>query len=182
MQALFYMDVRQESLGVCLPLFCRTHPPSSKSMPLFLKLVSGVVHVRSEIDGVIERFSSHWKVSRMSGVDRNVLRIAVFEMLCCQDIPVKVSINEAIDIGKRFGTEESGAFINGILDSIHSAMGRQEVRIDTVIPDPVVPHGIELAVDDHEPASSPPRPAPLLTVGGKGGVVRRRKLGTPDSP
>ncbi|MBI9084741.1 MAG: transcription antitermination factor NusB [Desulfobacterales bacterium] len=182
MQALFYMDVRQESLGECLPLFCRTHPPSGKSMPLFLKLVSGVVHVRSEIDAVIERFSSNWKVSRMSGVDRNILRIAVFEMLCCEDIPVKVSINEAIDIGKRFGTEESGAFINGILDSIHSAVGRQEVRIDAVIPEPEVPDGIELAADDDK-TDKPPRPAPLLPVGEKkGGVVRRRKLGTPNSP
>ena len=63
----------------------------------------------------------------MSGVDRNILRIAVFEMLYCQDIPAKVAINEAIDIGKKFGTSESGAFINGILDSIHMALARQEI-------------------------------------------------------
>jgi N utilization substance protein B len=54
----------------------------------------------------------------MSYVDRNILRIAVYEILFCDDIPFKVTINEAIDIGKKFGTEESGAFINGILDSI----------------------------------------------------------------
>ena len=57
----------------------------------------------------------------MSYVDRNVLRIAVYELICCRDIPPKVSINEAIDIAKRYGTEESGAFINGIIDSIRLA-------------------------------------------------------------
>jgi N utilization substance protein B len=63
----------------------------------------------------------------MSCVDRNVLRIAVFELLFCADIPPKVSINEAIDVGKRFGTEESGAFINGILDSIRLAIRDNKV-------------------------------------------------------
>ena len=61
----------------------------------------------------------------MSGVDRNVLRVAVYEMLFCDDIPPKVSINEAIDVGKKYGSEESGAFINGILDSIHLALKKQ---------------------------------------------------------
>ena len=63
----------------------------------------------------------------MSCVDRNVLRIAVFELLFCTDIPPKVSINEAIDVGKRYGTEESGAFINGILDSIRMAIKENKV-------------------------------------------------------
>jgi len=67
---------------------------------------------------LIERFSRNWRLSRMSCVDRNIMRIAVYEMLFCSDIPAKVSINEAIDIGKKYGTEESGAFINGILDSV----------------------------------------------------------------
>ena len=58
----------------------------------------------------------------MSCVDRNVMRIAVYEMIYCDDIPPKVSINEAVDIGKKFGTQESGAFINGIMDSIRGAL------------------------------------------------------------
>ena len=65
----------------------------------------------------------------MSCVDRNVMRIAVFEMLFCSDIPPKVSINEAIDIGKKFGTEDSGAFINGIVDSIRIAIEKGEEKI-----------------------------------------------------
>ena len=65
----------------------------------------------------------------MSCVDRNVMRIAVFEMLFCSDIPSKVSINEAIDIGKKFGTEDSGAFINGIVDSIRIAIENGEIQV-----------------------------------------------------
>ena len=65
----------------------------------------------------------------MACVDRNIMRIAVYELLYCQDIPSKVSINEAIDVGKKFGTEESGAFINGILDSIRIALEKKEINI-----------------------------------------------------
>jgi transcription antitermination protein NusB len=175
MQALFYMDMREAGVQECLALFCRSHPPGKKAMPLFLKLVNGVVCARDQIDAVIESVSSHWKVNRMSGVDRNVLRIAAFEMLCCEDIPAKVSINEAIDIGKRFGTDESGAFINGILDSIRSAAGKNEVRIDVDIPEPVMPAaGGEAQAEAGRRAPAVPLVAP---VRGRRGVVRRRKLG-----
>lgn len=81
-------------------------------------LMEGVTHNVREIDQLIESHSTHWKVSRMAAVDRNILRIAVFELLYCEDIPPSVSINEAIEIGKKFGTEESGSFINGVLDHI----------------------------------------------------------------
>ena len=64
----------------------------------------------------------------MSCVDRNAMRIAVYEMLFCSDIPIKVSINEAIDVGKKYGTEESGGFINGILDSIRLALEKGEIE------------------------------------------------------
>ncbi|MDY6952796.1 MAG: transcription antitermination factor NusB, partial [Thermodesulfobacteriota bacterium] len=82
------------------------------------RLVEGVKVCQDEIDRLIERYSDNWKITRMSGVDRNLLRLAVYELLYCEDIPPRVSINEAIDIGKKFGTEHSSAFINGILDSI----------------------------------------------------------------
>jgi N utilization substance protein B len=82
------------------------------------QLVEGVSHNVREIDRLIESHSTHWKISRMAIVDRNILRMAVFELLYCKDIPPSVSINEAIEIGKRYGTEESGAFINGVLDHI----------------------------------------------------------------
>jgi transcription antitermination protein NusB len=128
-QALFFMDMNDRFAEEKLSLFCENFLPSSPIRPFFLNLVRGVSSARVEIDALIERFSNNWKISRMSGVDRNIMRVAVFEMLCCKDIPAKVSINEAIDLGKKFGTEESGAFVNGILDSIRLAMETEVLSI-----------------------------------------------------
>lgn len=130
MQALFYMDMIHSDSEEKLELFCKSHTPPEKAFPFFLKLVKGVLHSCAEIDSIVERFSSNWKISRMVGVDRTIIRIAVYEMLYCLDIPAKVSINEAIEIGKKFGTEESGAFINGILDSIHLAFEKKDITIE----------------------------------------------------
>jgi len=129
MQALFCMDMLHNSSEEVLTLYCRHFPPSQKAQPFFIDLVTGVVETRGEIDRMIERFSNNWKISRMSCVDRNIMRIAVYELLFCRDIPPKVSINEAIDIGKKYGTEESGSFINGILDSIRIALERAGVDV-----------------------------------------------------
>ena len=122
MQALFYMDMRNNVSVEMLEHFCGNFSPSKKTKPFFLKLVSGVIETKGELDALIERFSTNWNISRMSCVDRNVMRIAIFELIYRDDIPPKVSINEAVDIGKKFGTEESGAFINGIMDSIRGEL------------------------------------------------------------
>ena len=81
-------------------------------------LVRGVTEHREEIDRIIQEHSANWRMDRMARVDRNVLRIATFELMHRQDVPHKVAINEAIEVAKRFGTEESGAFINGLLDKV----------------------------------------------------------------
>ncbi|MEW6671563.1 MAG: transcription antitermination factor NusB [Thermodesulfobacteriota bacterium] len=132
MQALFYMDMRQKSSPEMLELYCQYFVPSPKNVPFFMELVRGVMDHKPQIDSIIERFSNNWKLSRMSCVDRNIMRIAVYEMLFCRDIPPKVSINEAIDVGKKFGTEESGAFINGILDSIRAALDNNAVDVNQI--------------------------------------------------
>ena len=118
MQALFYKDMSCCSSNDCIELFPRHFNVSKNEHPFFERIIKGLEQFGSEIDSVIKQFSSNWKISRMSCVDRNIVRIATYELLYCDDIPAKVSINEAVDIGKKFGTEESGAFINGILDSI----------------------------------------------------------------
>jgi N utilization substance protein B len=127
MQALFYMDMRNDVSVEMLERFCGNFCPSQKIQPFFLKLVNGVLGAKGELDALIERFSQNWDINRMSGVDRNVMRIAAFELIYCDDIPPKVSINEAVDVGKKFGTEESGAFINGILDSIRSDLEKKGI-------------------------------------------------------
>ena len=129
MQALFYMDMNPiDSEETNLERFCTNFTLSKKARPFFLKLVNGVLQTKSELDSIIEKFSDHWKIGRMACVDRNIIRIAVYELLYCRDIPSKVSINEAVDIGKKFGTEESGSFINGILDSIRMALEESEIN------------------------------------------------------
>ena len=117
-QALFYMDMRKNRSEEMLNLFVDHFIGSEKPPPFFEEIVRGVMNMGDEIDLIIKRFSSKWKLSRMPCVDRNILRLAVYEILYCDDVPAKVSINEAIDIGKKFGADDSGSFINGILDSI----------------------------------------------------------------
>jgi N utilization substance protein B len=129
MQALFYMDANPDPSPQLLERFCENFSLPKRTQPFFMKLVKGVLKNKPQIDTLIERFSKNWRMQRMACVDRNVMRIAVFEMLFCSDIPPKVSINEAIDIGKKFGTEDSGAFINGIVDSIRIAIEKGEVQV-----------------------------------------------------
>jgi N utilization substance protein B len=130
LQALFFVDMCRYDAQDALRLFCVHFNPSEPILSFFSQLTNGVVQNRGAIDRIIERFSKHWKLSRMSCVDRNILRVAIFEMLSCPDIPTKVSINEAIEIGKKFGTEDSGAFINGILDSIRITMETEHLLLE----------------------------------------------------
>ncbi len=118
LQALFYMDAQRCASPEMIDSYCQCFLEGKRKPAFFETLVTGVLEAKAELDATIEQYSDNWRLSRMAGVDRNILRIAVYELLYCEDIPVKVSINEAIDIGKKFGTDESGSFINGILDSI----------------------------------------------------------------
>ena len=97
MQALFYMDMLNDDSNQGMETFFDHFHPSEKAIPFSRTLVTGVKRSQRLIDATIERFSSNWKIHRMPHVDRNILRIAVFEMMNCEDIPLKVSINEAID-------------------------------------------------------------------------------------
>ncbi|MFH2044545.1 MAG: transcription antitermination factor NusB [Pseudomonadota bacterium] len=131
MQVLFFMDKCHDNSEEVLENFRDNFNPSEDILPFFYRLVRGVISSGSEIDTIIEQFSSNWKISRMSCVDRNIMRIAVFELVWCNDIPFKVSINEAIDVGKKYGTNESGPFINGILDSIRNAVETEIIKPKT---------------------------------------------------
>jgi N utilization substance protein B len=88
------------------------------------ELVEGVQAHREEIDALIEKHSHNWRLDRMSRIDRNVLRLGIFELKYRPDIPRKVTINEAVELGKNFGTEESSAFVNGLLDRVAVALGK----------------------------------------------------------
>ena len=127
LQALFSMDMNRDFSKEMLERFCGHFQPAVSIGPFFMQLVTGVLQLMPRIDPLIEQHSKHWKIDRMSCVDRNIIRMAVYEILGCDDIPPKVSINEAIDIAKKYGTEDSGAFINGIIDSIRIAFENGEI-------------------------------------------------------
>ena len=102
-------------------------PPTAGESALRLfadPLIRGTLEHQNELDAVIKKYAKNWDLHRMAVVDRNVLRLAIYEMLHREDIPPVVSINEAVDIAKKFSTEDSGKFVNGILDKVKGDLMR----------------------------------------------------------
>jgi len=103
-----------------------SHFQPREGLPAYLEeLAMGAGSHLEELDALIVRYSEHWRLERMTAVDRNVLRLAAYELLYQPDIPPKVVINEAVELAKRYGSENSGAFVNGLLDRIRQALGRE---------------------------------------------------------
>jgi N utilization substance protein B len=117
-QVLYQVDVVQLDTGEALRLFCEHFEAPESIRDFALQLINGVHQNLEVIDTLLRQFSEHWRLERMPAVDRNILRLAVYELVYRPDIPDKVTINEAVDLGKKYGAEDSGSFINGILDSI----------------------------------------------------------------
>jgi N utilization substance protein B len=117
-QVLYQIDMVHIDAGEAVRLFCEHFQAPESIRDFAVELINGVDQNREVIDTLLRRFSEHWRLERMPAVDRNILRLAVYELVYRPDIPAKVSINEAVDLGKRYGAEDSGSFINGILDSI----------------------------------------------------------------
>lgn len=102
--------------------------PESGEVEFAQRLVHGISSRMDEIDALIEGSSTNWRLKRMPVVDRNILRMAAFELLACEDIPATVSCNEAVELAKRYGTAESRAFVNGIVDRVGRQLGRLPER------------------------------------------------------
>jgi N utilization substance protein B len=130
LQILYQVDIRRSGHGPIIEEFWKTHePPPTNEVKVFAnELASGTVEHLDEIDPLITSFADNWDLKRMAVIDRNILRLGVFELLHRDDVPPKVCINEAIELAKRFGDAESSKFINGILDAIHKkrAHARQD--------------------------------------------------------
>lgn len=118
LQFLYQVDLRGGEHLAEAEDFIRGEETDSEARAFALRLVEGTWEGRESIDRVIQEVAQNWDIARMAVVDRNVLRVATYELISCHDIPPKVAINEAIELGKRFSTQNSGAFINGILDKI----------------------------------------------------------------
>jgi N utilization substance protein B len=125
LQFLFQLDIRKEKPSVTLfKRFWSEHEPDEEVRAFAEEIVKGTYKHLGKINDQIHACAKNWSLDRMSTVDRNVLRMAVYEILFRMDIPTSVTINEAIELAKKFGTEESGAFVNGILDSVARVTGK----------------------------------------------------------
>jgi transcription antitermination protein NusB len=128
LQALYQLEMAPgaaaEALASAWAASAEEGKPDPDAVSFARELVEGVQQHQAEIDQLIEKHSHNWRLDRMSRIDRNVLRLGVFELKYRPDIPKKVSINEAVELGKNFGTEESSAFINGLLDRVAVALGK----------------------------------------------------------
>ena len=108
-----------------MELFLSHFEGSAEAKEFARRLVSGVVSQAVEIDRLIQKCTEHWRLLRMAKVDLVILRVATYELVFCPDIPLNVSLDEAIEIGKRFGTDDSPTFINGVLDQVaHSGCAK----------------------------------------------------------
>jgi N utilization substance protein B len=117
LQVLFQWDIHGETAGWLEDFWAqnKTHPDARAFAD---RLVLGVIEHAADLDATIGKYAEHWTVARMAHIDRTVLRMAVYELLYLEDIPARVTMNEAIEIVKIFGDEQSGAFVNGILDRV----------------------------------------------------------------
>jgi len=126
LQALYQLDIQGDDFASEVGSFLADEETDNETVEFALGLVRGVVAEREALDKAIADVAQNWDIARMAVVDRNVLRMASFELLFRDEIPPKVSINEAIELGKRFSTKNSGAFINGILDRIKTAAAESD--------------------------------------------------------
>jgi transcription antitermination protein NusB len=125
-QLLFHWDlnVRQPLEGNDLDAFWQLRTANQATKEFASRVAAGVIAEQAAIDEKISRYTANYELKRISAVDRNILRVAIYEMLFCNDVPPIVAINEAIDIAKKFGTEESGKFVNGVLDRVKLDLNR----------------------------------------------------------
>jgi len=128
LQVLYQLDIIKQGAIDTLAQF-RDHFSGNGERDEFMEhLVLGVLEHSKEIDHLIEKYSENWRLDRMNIIDRAILRMAIYELLYCQEIPPKVTLNEAIELGKRFGSEDSGSFVNGILDRIQNEVVRKPIQ------------------------------------------------------
>ncbi len=126
LQALYALDLNPMETRRFLLSFWDQNPSPNDARNYAGLLVEGVVAKRTDLDILIKSKAQHWALARMARVDLNLLRLAAYELLYRDDVPKKVIINEAIEIAKKYGSEDSSAFINGILDEIAIPEGKAE--------------------------------------------------------
>ncbi len=126
LQALYEVDITGHSGMEVLERRFLENPVDERLQEFARKIVSGIEPIRNELDNFIAEHAPEWPIDQISTIDRNLLRIALWEMAATDDTPVKVAINEAIELAKKFGSESTPRFVNGVLGSL--APRRNEIR------------------------------------------------------
>ena len=124
-QVLFNLEFSSDSPADVFDLICEVFSSRRAIRSFSKELVLGVCNKKDDLDELISNASKNWRLDRMSRLDKCILRLAAFEILFMEDIPPKVSIDEAVEIGKKFGSDGSGSFINGVLDNIYNKLVKQ---------------------------------------------------------
>jgi len=128
LRTLFQVDVGGIPAEEAVALSLRAAPEAAESQSFARELVEGTLAHREGIDRLIEKYARGWTLDRMANVDRNVLRLAIYELLYQPDVPPSVAVDEAVELAKKYSTGESGRFVNGILGNLvrHLDQERQE--------------------------------------------------------
>lgn len=119
---LFQTNFRDEDYGSYLGLYRQMNPELESDIDYFLKVVNGIASDRRAVDSLYEKYLRNWEVDRLPIVDRVILEIAVFEIVNCDDIPVSVSINEAVRLAKEYAGDGASSYINGVLSSFEKSL------------------------------------------------------------
>jgi len=122
LQCFYQSELSGQPAEETFVFFCDHFEVNKKAVPYARELVLGVAGHLDEIDRQIQAHAANWRISRMSVIDRNILRLATFELCYQQGVPASVAINEALEIAKRYSTDEAAPFINGILDAIKKSV------------------------------------------------------------
>ena len=122
MEFLFQCFFRDDPMAGQIDVFKENHPELAGDETYFIDVIYGVVNKRAEIDSLFEPFLKKWKLERLPLIDRIILEIAVYEISQIEEIPTSVSINEAVKLAKKYGTEKSGSYINGVLSSFEKSL------------------------------------------------------------
>lgn len=126
LQMLFALEANKNQVEQVIGDYWREHPGDSEDRDYADALVRGVATEMKSLDDRIRRASEHWRLERMTRVDRNLLRLGVFELVHHREIPRAVALDEAVEIAKRYGTASSGAFVNGVLDRVADEAERHD--------------------------------------------------------
>jgi len=120
LKILYAIDITKDDTEECMKNFWDNHESENEEIREFADyLVRGAKKNKVAIDDLLAKYATNWQIDRMAAIDRNVIRMATFELLFAEDIPPRVSINEAIELAKKYGDKDSSKFVNGVLDKIN---------------------------------------------------------------